>query len=61
MRDHSGQCTFQFLENIGSEREQSDWLSSYWPSELTYSCNKIGYFLTDFPVTSETACALLKK
>ena len=27
MRDHSGQCPVQYLENIGPATEQSDWLS----------------------------------
>ena len=26
MRDHSGQCLVQYLENIGPATEQSDWL-----------------------------------
>ena len=26
MRDHSGQCPVQYLENIGLTTEQSDWL-----------------------------------
>ena len=26
MRDHSGQCPVQYLENIGPATEQSDWL-----------------------------------
>jgi len=26
MRDHSGQCPFQYLENIGPAMGQSDWL-----------------------------------
>ena len=26
MRDHSGQCPVQYLENIGLATEQSDWL-----------------------------------
>ena len=45
MRDHSGQCPVQYLENIGPATEQSDWLilvSIYTLSDLGVLSNLIG-------------------
>ena len=36
MRDHSGQCPVQYLENIGPATEQSDWLILVIGAPLNY-------------------------